>query len=396
MELQHLYRTPGLPEGQRRTLLDTARRLIGPEVEAVDTEHCFNIALARPLPAADHEVLRWLLAETFEPGNCRPSSFLEEAAGPILEVGPRMSFTTAWSTNAVAVCHACGLADVLRIERSRRYQLRSSRRITEGQLAAFLASVHDRMTECRYPEPLRSLRRRGRAAAGVRGAAARRRAGGARAHQPRAGPRLRRLGPRLLHRALRPPARSQPDQRRVLRHRPVEQRALAPLVLQGPARHRRRRGPRPPHRHGPADPRRQPEQQRHRLPRQLERDPRPPGAGPAPGLARRARAAAAARDRRAPPVHRRDPQLPVRGRTLPGRRDRHRRAHPRHPRHRAGLAVSPPAPPPTASATCASRATSCRGRTRTSPTPPTWPRPSRSRSRPPTAPRTTATSSASR
>ncbi len=68
MELQHLYRTPGLPEGQRRTLLDTARRLIGPEVEAVDTEHCFNIALARPLPAADHEVLRWLLAETFEPG----------------------------------------------------------------------------------------------------------------------------------------------------------------------------------------------------------------------------------------------------------------------------------------------------------------------------------------
>ena len=157
MELQHLYRSPGLPEGQRRTLLDTARRLIGPEVEAVDTEHCFNISLARPLSAADPEVLRWLLAETFEPQRCRPSSFLDPAAGPILEVGPRMSFTTAWSTNAVAICRSCGIGDVLRIERSRRYLLRSSRPVSEDRLAAFLASVHDRMTECRYPEPLRSF-----------------------------------------------------------------------------------------------------------------------------------------------------------------------------------------------------------------------------------------------
>ncbi|HQP43543.1 MAG TPA: phosphoribosylformylglycinamidine synthase [Thermoanaerobaculales bacterium] len=157
MELQHLYRAPGVPEGQRRTLLDTARTLIGPEVTAVDTEHCFNIALRRPLSAAELEALRWLLAETFEPERCRPTSFLEEAAGPILEVGPRLSFTTAWSTNAVAVCHACGLADVLRIERSRRYLLRSSRPLADHQPAAFLSSIHDRMTECRYPEPLRSF-----------------------------------------------------------------------------------------------------------------------------------------------------------------------------------------------------------------------------------------------
>ncbi|PWB79141.1 MAG: phosphoribosylformylglycinamidine synthase [Holophagae bacterium] len=157
MELQHLYRAPGLPEGQRRSLLESARRLVGPEVEAVDTEHCFNIELARPLSAADHEVLRWLLAETFEPERCRPSSFLDPAAGAILEVGPRMSFTTAWSTNAVAVCRACGLDDVRRIERSRRYLLRSSRPISEERLAAFLASIHDRMTECRYPEPLRTF-----------------------------------------------------------------------------------------------------------------------------------------------------------------------------------------------------------------------------------------------
>ena len=157
MELQHLYRAPGVPEGQRRTLFDSARALASPEVEAVDTEHCFNIELARRLSGAGQEVLRWLLAETFEPARCRPSSFLDPAAGPILEVGPRMSFTTAWSTNAVAVCHACGLDDVRRIERSRRYLLRTPRPIAGARLAAFLASVHDRMTECRYLEPLRSF-----------------------------------------------------------------------------------------------------------------------------------------------------------------------------------------------------------------------------------------------
>jgi len=34
-----------------------------------------------------------------------------------------MNFTTAWSSNAVSVCHACGLDMITRIERSRRFLL---------------------------------------------------------------------------------------------------------------------------------------------------------------------------------------------------------------------------------------------------------------------------------
>jgi phosphoribosylformylglycinamidine synthase len=154
MELQHLYRAPGLPEGQRRSLIDTARRLVGSQIEAVDTELCFNIELARPLTPAGWTTLRWLLAETFEPDRTGPASFLDPAAGTVLEVGPRMSFTTAWSTNAVSVCRSCGLDDIRRIERSRRYLLRSASAVSDDRAAAFLEAVHDRMTECRYPEPL--------------------------------------------------------------------------------------------------------------------------------------------------------------------------------------------------------------------------------------------------
>jgi len=50
-------------------------------------------------------VLSWLLSETFEPARFGPKTFLG-TRDLVLEVGPRMNFTTAWSTNAVSVCHA--------------------------------------------------------------------------------------------------------------------------------------------------------------------------------------------------------------------------------------------------------------------------------------------------
>ena len=57
-----------------------------------------------------------------------------------------MSFTTAWSTNAVSVCRTCGLKKVQHIERSRRYLIESVQ-LTGTQTDRFLELVHDRMTE---------------------------------------------------------------------------------------------------------------------------------------------------------------------------------------------------------------------------------------------------------
>ena len=75
----------------------------------------------------------------------------------IIEVGPRLSFTTAWSTNAVSICRACGLNEVTRLERSRRYLLFSNEPLLETQIHEFSAMVHDRMTECVYPQRLTSF-----------------------------------------------------------------------------------------------------------------------------------------------------------------------------------------------------------------------------------------------
>ncbi|CAM9967791.1 unnamed protein product, partial [Heterosigma akashiwo] len=55
-------------------------------------------------------ILQWLLAETFEPEKTGSASFLSTAdGGEVLEVGPRLNFSTAWSSNAVSICEGCGL-----------------------------------------------------------------------------------------------------------------------------------------------------------------------------------------------------------------------------------------------------------------------------------------------
>jgi phosphoribosylformylglycinamidine synthase len=135
-----------------------ARQRVSPDIHAIDTEYCFNIDAADELTAGEFRSLGWLLAETFEPDQFGGISYLDPGAGVgagvLLEVGPRMNFSTAWSTNAVSICHACGLTKIRRIERSRRYLLRGVSKLSDEQAWAFLSEVHDRMTETPYPEPL--------------------------------------------------------------------------------------------------------------------------------------------------------------------------------------------------------------------------------------------------
>ena len=161
MVLFHLFRTPALSAYQTASLLTSAQKTVSPAIRGIETEFCFNVAADSPLTPDETRLLRWLLAETFEPEKFSESSFLNSHSALrtphlILEVGPRMNFTTAWSANAVSVCHACGLKKISRIERSRRFQLSLEERsvMSDEQRPAFLSLVHDRMTECPYPAPL--------------------------------------------------------------------------------------------------------------------------------------------------------------------------------------------------------------------------------------------------
>ena len=115
-----------------------------------DFEYCFNIAASAPLAPADIEKLRQLLGDGFVSASVADAPHI--AGDRVVEVGPRLNFATAWSSNLVSICQAIGIPQVTRVERSRRY------RVPAGEDAqAFVAAHHDRMTECVYPEPLRTF-----------------------------------------------------------------------------------------------------------------------------------------------------------------------------------------------------------------------------------------------
>lgn len=157
MSLLHYYRTPGLDHAARSALLRQVRGSVSRRIRDIQTEYCFNVESEAPLDAEEVTVLGWLLAETFQPEGFAPESFLAGMDGTLLEVGPRLNFSTAWSTNAASIFRACGLGGIRRIERSRRYLLETDGPLGEDEIDAFLAAVHDRMTECPYPEPLNSF-----------------------------------------------------------------------------------------------------------------------------------------------------------------------------------------------------------------------------------------------
>jgi len=112
-------------------------------------EFCFYVETTEPLTSNEHMMLRNLLADGFIPEMIASKTFFDLEQQKIIELGPRMNFATTYSTNLVAICHACGLTKVTRIEKSRRNIL-----LTGTDKSKFVADNHDRMTEHEYTQQL--------------------------------------------------------------------------------------------------------------------------------------------------------------------------------------------------------------------------------------------------
>jgi phosphoribosylformylglycinamidine synthase len=140
------------------------------KIETVETERCFNVLPSSPtLTNVQTERLEWLLAETFERHLFRlEQSFLynDQNASPssggtgrlfmVLEFGPRMAFTSTFSSNAVSICGACDIP-IQRLEASRRYRFTLTEALSEKAMRQLKQLLHDRMTEEEYPSKLDSF-----------------------------------------------------------------------------------------------------------------------------------------------------------------------------------------------------------------------------------------------
>jgi phosphoribosylformylglycinamidine synthase len=129
------------------------------KIAGIETESCFNVQLNSELTDVQTKRLEWLLAETFEKENLRlEKSSLDIEAAPTpaiwqVEFGPRMTFTSAFSSNAVSICKGCDLP-IPRLELSRRYRFDLSSDLSAAATAALTAMLHDRMTEEEYKKSL--------------------------------------------------------------------------------------------------------------------------------------------------------------------------------------------------------------------------------------------------
>ncbi len=149
------FRKPALSDSAVKQIQINTEKNLGIEIDEIVTEWCFYIQTTEGIDDKELEILRWLLTETFESSNFSNQSFIGHYAPTKLEIGPRLNFETAWSSAAVSICHACGLHKVVRMERSLRLGL--SNTLDKKQKTAFLALLHDRMTQMYYPEPLKSF-----------------------------------------------------------------------------------------------------------------------------------------------------------------------------------------------------------------------------------------------
>ncbi|KAI8508665.1 hypothetical protein Bbelb_137640 [Branchiostoma belcheri] len=165
MAITRYYQTPALNPGAHEVTCKKLQTILGSKkIGAVTTENCFNICVddGKDLTAEEQKKLLWVITTPFEGEKTSRESFLgrDGEKGLLIEIGPRLNFSTAFSTNAVSICHAVGLKQISRIEVFRRFLIQSaggSPPITAEEERRMLGALHDRMTECRYTEPVSSF-----------------------------------------------------------------------------------------------------------------------------------------------------------------------------------------------------------------------------------------------
>ena len=137
------------------------------KILSVQTESCFNVQLDSGCDLNPTQVsqLEWLLGETFEQDKLRfEQSIFSNAIAEnqtiflTLEFGPRMTFTSAFSSNAVSICQSCNLSPpIRRLELSRRYRFHLTDNLSVEAYQLVQSMLHDRMTEQEYHVPITSF-----------------------------------------------------------------------------------------------------------------------------------------------------------------------------------------------------------------------------------------------
>lgn len=165
------YQTPGLSPGANEVVLSKLKSVLpSHDIKSFTTELCFYVNADQELTKDEQAQLRRLFSKPFQADKTAENSQItavksssENTSVISIEIGPRLNFSTAFSTNAVSICKAVGLNKVDRIEQSRRYFIEiqpkddNSNLFGKDEEQKLVDELHDRMTECRYMNPIESF-----------------------------------------------------------------------------------------------------------------------------------------------------------------------------------------------------------------------------------------------
>uniref|UniRef100_A0A3Q3VLS9 Phosphoribosylformylglycinamidine synthase n=1 Tax=Mola mola TaxID=94237 RepID=A0A3Q3VLS9_MOLML len=106
---------------------------------SITTELCYNVELTAQQTSESNKSKR-----------------LQTVFICVVAVFFRLNFSTAWSTNTVSICQSAGLANVSRVELSRRFLIKSVKDLS-GDVKRLIECLYDSMTECIYQHPITSF-----------------------------------------------------------------------------------------------------------------------------------------------------------------------------------------------------------------------------------------------
>lgn len=166
MTVLKYYQYPALSEIKTKQKLELLKDIsIDVNIENVKTEYCFYVELEKNCKNLNTDQLNslcWILSRGFSRDVNLNTLFTDEIkhCTILIEIGPRLNFSTPYSTNAVSICHSIGLTSVIRIERSIRYLIvlnTNDKILLTNIRKKFINVLHDKMTELHYEEPINSF-----------------------------------------------------------------------------------------------------------------------------------------------------------------------------------------------------------------------------------------------
>nr|XP_034190946.1 phosphoribosylformylglycinamidine synthase isoform X1 [Osmia lignaria] len=158
MGIIRFYKVPGLKSGQFNNKFNDLKH-ISNLIIGLETESCYYVEIKESLNEEELKVLKWILSSPIEPNNLKSHSVFDKELDNylIVEIGPRLNFSTAFSSNAVSICKSVHLHKVTRIEVMTRYYIKYNGVIDKTVEDAMTDVLHDKMTECRYMKPIETF-----------------------------------------------------------------------------------------------------------------------------------------------------------------------------------------------------------------------------------------------